>query len=132
MIETVAMRKLLIVGMISLLAGCALIDGNSERQDEVRDGNVTVAADGRALTVRNGTEAPIYTFEVGATIAPLILWAPTVNAEDAIAPGAERVMPYDNLLIDDAEVEVLVYWWHATTRDGERVPDEIQVLTVSL
>jgi hypothetical protein len=60
-----------------------------------------------------------------------MLWAPSLDGE-SIAPGGTKQVEVDAIPKGAEEQQVVVYWWHAVTEDGERVPGDAQSITVEL
>lgn len=116
------MRFLLLVGFLAA-ATCT----SEPRVDEVKAEVV-----GETLVIENGTDEDIYFFAVGATIAPLILWAPLVEEENKVAKESSRSVAFQDISMDDNESEILLYWWNAIDANGELTNGNIQTMRVKI
>lgn len=121
------MYALLLFTIVGVSA-CSLVPGVSPTSEGKR---VTVTTTDDALVVANRTNEPIWTFVAGQQALTTMLWAPTIDG-DGIPPEGTKSIPISEIPKGPDEQEVIVYWWHAMTQDGERVPGEIQSIVVDL
>ena len=108
------------------LPACALFDGEDVFGDPK---GVFATATPPDLVVVNGTRDVAYTFVTGRKAAASIRWAPSVDGR-GLAPGARERLPYADF--QKTEEEVIVYWWQAVVRDGERVHGQVRRFIVEL
>ncbi len=84
-----------------------------------------VSADARnqQVVVTNNSASPVFTFVIGRVIEMRTDWIPCVDAARCppIQPGTSRVYPYETLMREPGEKEVVVRWWRAVP-DGSGVP----------
>lgn len=116
------MRYLLIFFLVSLFA-CST--------DPTRD-EVSVQSSGETLVIENDTDEDVYFFAVGATIAPLILWAPSIEESNRVAKDGSRSVSFQNIMLDENETEILFYWWNAIEVNGEQTNGNIQTMRVKI
>lgn len=109
------------------VAGCGLFV--DEGTYTVR-GEVTAWVTAEALSITNGTEAPVYTFVVGWETSTVIDWAPTLDGP-TLPPGETWSVPRAELEnVRPSEPGLHVYWWHANRRGT--APGPIQSITLAL
>lgn len=87
---------------------------------------------GETLVIENGTDENVYFFAVGATIAPLILWAPSIGEENKVANDGARSVSLQDIMLDENEAEILFYWWNAIDANGELTNGNIQTMRVKI
>ena len=94
--------------------------------------NVRATIDQEQLRIDNQRQDTVWTRQFGRRIRALILLAPPSIDRAGIPPGKEKVVPLQEIPLDDNEDEVIVSWWEAVTTDGERRAGEIRSLMVEL
>ncbi len=109
--------------LLICLVGCMMSCDSNETPGT---DTFTVDLTREGLTLHNGFERAVYIFAVGRNTDTLIDWGPSFSAENEIAGHSSRTYPFEALPLTEGEKEILVYWWHADIRDGERVPTAIQ------
>ena len=124
--KTTALRLLcgfLVFGV--LLSACELV------HNEPSYGDVSVETGRVELSIINRTDKPVYVFIVGRELSALIDWIPTVEGEGIAPSGLER-RRYADMDFLQNEREAVVYWWHATVKNGVRTFDELHSFVVPL
>ena len=111
--------------MLLLLASSACNSATEPRTIDVED--VVFTARKPTLEIRNNTDKPIFYFVVGRNASAYTDWYPCVDETECptIPPKGTLVKTYQELGIQQTEVEALVWWWHAVTVDGQRKPEFI-------
>ncbi len=113
-----------LVVLIPTLAGCAIFE------DE--DGTFRVRSDQLRVILDNRTSDQIYFNVFGRELSTLIDWIPHLDDDQSVAAGRTRTVPYAEIMMEDGEIEVILYWWRAEARNGERVPGTIESTIVEL
>ncbi len=128
------LAPVLICGL--LLTGCSLF---GEEESSGSDG-VSFGSDGvrstvqdKAIVIKNRRSEPIWVRVVGTSQIPVIIFSDPPNLEgDPIPSGEQRVVEFEEILMDEDEDEISVSWWNATMEDGERVVGEVSSFRVEL
>jgi hypothetical protein len=94
--------------------------------------NVRATIDQEQPRIDNQRQDTVWTRQFGRHIRARILLAPPSIDRAGIPPGEEKVVPLQEIPLDDNEDEVIVSWWEAVTTDGERRAGEIRSLVVEL
>jgi len=94
--------------------------------------NVRATIDQEQLRIDNQRQDTVWTRQFGRRIRARILLALPSIDRAGIPPGEEKVVPLQEIPLDDNEGEVIVSWWKAVTTDGERRAGEIRSLVVEL
>lgn len=119
----VALTMLLIGGG----AACAMNQTDPAPPDADDQVTVTHAADTAVIT--NHTAAPIWTFIAGRQVLTTMFWTPQLD-DEPIAPGDSMRISFADIPQQGSEREIMVYWWHAVERDGERVPGDPRSIVI--
>lgn len=121
--------RLLASVAVLLLAGCGTTTFTLDGPLVIRNGAGEVELDNR-------TNAPVYTFVIERDAAARSMWGPCSNPAtcDAISPGQERRIAYDDIAgYEPGADEAIVYWWHLVPAPGGGfAPDSIRSEVVRL
>jgi hypothetical protein len=112
-------------GWIALL-GALIAAEACDNPSGLRELNgVSIYARDQQVVVTNNSASPIFAIVVGRNAEARVdyVWPPCVDATRCppIQPGQARVHPYETLILDPGEKEVIVHWWHAVP-DGSGMP----------
>ena len=118
--------RILIVSMLLLAFGSAC-DTN-----DVNDGEVQGVVMPDGIRLLNGTDKPIYYFAIGLEASAYVDWFPIVDDEWKVGAGDRVMLGYEDLLTNQGESHLKVYWWHAAERDGRAVPGAISSFTLDM
>lgn len=122
-------RLLAPVAVLVLLAGCSTTTFTLGGPLAIRTGAGEVQLDNR-------TNAPVYTFVIEREAAARTDWVACTNPAtcDAIAPGQERRIAYDDIPgYETGDDEAIVYWWHLMPAPGGGfAPDSLRSEVVRL
>lgn len=111
------MFRRLPLALILALAACSSSD---------LDGDVEVRAVGGQYAISNGSDSRVYFDAYPTGRLPFILWGQHLDPARSLAPGETALRDaaphFEGTGIEDGRL--MVYYWLAVTRDGERVPTE--------
>jgi hypothetical protein len=102
-------RWIAVLGSFAAAAGCDTPFG-------LRESNgVSADARNQQVIVTNNSASPIFTFVIGRIIETRTDYILCVDAARCppIQTGGSRVYPYETLMREPGEREVVVRWWHA-------------------
>ena len=124
-----AVRWTAVFGALVVAAAC-------DTPFEVRELNgVSVTAHDQQVVVTNRSASPVFAFVIGREIEARTDWIPCVDAVRCppIETGSSRAYPYETIMRETWEKEVVVRWWHAAP-DGSGVvkPTDFGSLVVPL
>jgi hypothetical protein len=122
--------------LLAAAFGALVVAAACDTPFEVRELNgVSVAAHDQQVVVTNKSASPVFAFVIGREIEARTDWIPCVDAVRCppIEPGSSRAYPYDTIMRETWEREVVVRWWHAAP-DGSGVvkPTDFGSLVVPL
>ena len=127
-------RPLLLLSLLGLAAllfpACSLLgDDGAPLDGEVH----VVVADGE-ITLTNGSAERVYYAAFARNVLPYIEWARHVDDRGpSLAPGQRAALTAGDIWqFSEAGPEVVVFWWRAEVREGERVPTEPEAAVVEL
>lgn len=110
-----------------LLVGCSVFgDDGSSNSEPVRAERV-----GERIAIQNRGRDTVWTFEAGRRILARLDWRQSLKQE-GLAPGSTRTVALDAIPMDDAEEQVVVFWWEARVQGGQREPGHVSSLDVEL
>lgn len=84
------------------------------------------------IIIRNETDSRIYIATFGQKDLAVINWAPALDDKSSIAPNHRKKVQLNTIRNIANETGVVVFWWTAIVKNGERVPGEIQGIGFSL
>lgn len=120
------------VGRVAMLLGAVALIG-CEGITYPEGGDVTAKLKDGRIEIVNGTTKPVFTFVIGANMAPLANWAACADPDlcPPIPPGGRKLEDWPAPFGGQPETQALVYWWHGVATPNGWGPDSIRVLGVS-
>jgi hypothetical protein len=102
-------RWIAVLGSFAAAAACDTPFGLRELN------GVSADARNQQVIVTNNSASPIFTFVIGRIIEMRTDYIPCVDAAQCppIQSGGSRVYPFETLMREPGEREVVVRWWHA-------------------